>query len=93
MKKSLMPLLLAVGFGVSMLSFPAFAENAQQEKGQHPRIAKAIAQIEDAIQYMEAAPHDFGGHRVEAIQASREAVKQLHLALQYRAAADTKKGK
>ena len=93
MKKTLMSLLLTLAFALSLLPVPALAENVQQEKAAHPRIAKAIAQIEDAIQYMEAAPHDFGGHRAEAIQACHEAEKQLHLALQYRAAQDTKKGK
>ena len=54
----------------------------------HPRIAKAIAAIEDAKAYRIAAPHDFGGHRVEAIRASDEAIKQLRLALAYRARED-----
>lgn len=29
----------------------------------HPRIAKAILELEDAVKYLEAAPHDFGGHK------------------------------
>jgi len=37
---------------------------------------------------MEAAPHDFGGHKAEAIAASRAAVTQLKLALAYRAVKD-----
>ena len=93
MKNTLMAMLFGVVLAVSLLPVPALAENLQQEKAAHPRIATAISQLEDAIAYMEAAPHDFGGHRADAIHACKEAEKQLHLALQYRAAQDTKKGK
>ncbi len=43
---------------------------AQNERAMHPRIAAAIAALKDAKAYMQMAPHDFGGHRVEAIRAS-----------------------
>lgn len=61
---------------------------AQNERAMHPRIAAAIAAIKDARAYMQAAPHDFGGHKAEAIRASDEAIKQLNLALAYRAKQD-----
>jgi hypothetical protein len=61
---------------------------AQNERAMHPRIAAAIAAIRDAREYMVAAPHDFGGHKAAAIHASDEAIKQLNLALAYRAKAD-----
>jgi hypothetical protein len=32
---------------------------------------------------MEHAAHDFGGHRVEAIEATNQAIKQLELCLKY----------
>ena len=60
----------------------------RKEAGEHPRIARAIHSLEDAIAYMEAAPHDFGGHKAEAIAASRNAITQLKLALAYRAVKD-----
>jgi hypothetical protein len=66
---------LSVG-GVSMY--------AQNERAMHPRIAAAIEALRDARAYMQAAPHDFGGHRVEAIRATDDAIKQLNFALQYR---------
>lgn len=59
------------------------------ERANHPRIARAIHQLEDAIAYMEHAPHDFGGHKAEAISASRAAIVQLKLALAYRAVKDS----
>ena len=63
---------------------PSFAaKGLGKEKREHPRIAMAIKDLQDAIDYMQKAPHDFGGHRAEAVEASRRAVEQLKLALQY----------
>lgn len=62
--------------------------SAQPERLRHPRIAKAIEALEDARAYMREAPHDFGGHRVEAMRATDEAIRQLRLALAYRAEED-----
>ncbi len=76
-----------------MLATTARAEGIRQEAAQHPRIATAIRQIEDAIAYMEAAPHDFGGHKAAAINASRAAVVELKRALEYRAVVDTRHGR
>ena len=93
MKKLLMPLVVASFLGVSVLPVAAHAETTQEERAAHPRIAQAIDDLEAAIQYMQAAPHDFGGHKQSAIQASQHAVQQLRQALKYRANQDTKKGK
>jgi hypothetical protein len=71
----------------------AFAEGVREEAHEHPRIAKAIHEMEDAVAYMDAAPHDFGGHKAAAIEATRHAIEQLRLALAYRAAQDTKHGR
>jgi hypothetical protein len=76
-----------------LMAAPAYAETPREEGKEHPRIAKAIHEMEDALAYMEAAPHDFGGHKAAAMKATREAVEQLRLALQFRAAVDTKHGK
>ncbi len=66
-------------------------QNMKTEAGEHPRIAKAIHDLEDAVAYMEKAPHDFGGHKADAIRDSKRAIDQLKLALQYRAKQDNKK--
>ena len=80
---------------VSLLSLPlavsAQAETVASEAAEHPRIARAINEMEDAIKYMEAAPHNFGGHKGKAIADTRAAVVQLRLALKYRAVQDNKK--
>jgi hypothetical protein len=60
------------------------------EKAMHPRIEKAINSLEDAVAYMKAAPHDFGGHKAQAIADSEQAIRQLRLALKYREIKDSK---
>jgi hypothetical protein len=80
----------------SLLAFSclyAHAENYQQERQHHPRIAHAIHELKETIKYMEAAPHDFGGHKAAAIASSKQAITDLQEALKYREAQDTKKGK
>jgi len=83
MKKFIAGTLLGIGLaaGGNMV----FAQN---EREMHPRIAKAIGELKDAVAYMEAAPHDFGGHKEAAIKASNAAITQLNLALQYRGKMD-----
>jgi hypothetical protein len=61
---------------------------AQNERAMHPRIANAIAALKEARDYMRSAPHDFGGHKVAAIRATDEAIRQLDFALHYRARED-----
>ena len=78
---------------LSLFSVGAQAETYNQEKRDHPRIVKAINELRQAVKYLEAAPHDFGGHKAAAIAASHQAIKELQEALKYRAAVDTKRGK
>jgi hypothetical protein len=49
----------------------------------HPAIRRAIEALERAKADMQAAAHDFGGHRVDALAACDNAIAQLKLALQY----------
>jgi hypothetical protein len=67
-----------------ILSVGGVSLYAQNERALHPRIAAAITALRDARAYMVAAPHDFGGHRAEALRATDEAIKQLNFALEYR---------
>jgi hypothetical protein len=93
--KKLLPTFVAVfAFTLGVLFTTAFTtpqQNAVTETAEHPRIAKAITQMEDAIAYMEAAPHDFGGHKAAAIADTKAAVKSLKLAMAYRAKKDNGK--
>jgi hypothetical protein len=59
---------------------------AWNERTTHPRLPMPSRPLlKDARACLEAAPHDFGGHKAKAIRASDETIKQLNLALQYRA--------
>jgi hypothetical protein len=82
--------MFAVALAAGLLLAPTFAnaQNVRSELREHPRILQAIRDIEDAIAYMEAAPSNFGGHKAAAIQASREAVRQLREAAEFRAEQD-----
>jgi hypothetical protein len=52
-------------------------------RAHHPAIRMAIGALERAKADLRAAAHDFGGHRVDAINACDTAIAQLKLALQY----------
>jgi hypothetical protein len=43
----------------------------------------AIRELEAAKVELQKAPHDFGGHRADAVVAVDRAIEQLRLALQY----------
>ncbi len=49
----------------------------------YPQIRQAIAALRRAKEHMERAAHDFGGHRVEAIEATNKAIEQLELCLKF----------
>ena len=49
----------------------------------HPQIREALASLRRAKEHMEHAAHDFGGHRVEAIKATDEAIRQLEICLKF----------
>jgi hypothetical protein len=49
----------------------------------HPEIRESIAALRRAKDHMEHAAHDFGGHRVEALKATDEAIRQLEICLKY----------
>lgn len=84
-------LALALSTGLLVTSLGASVANAQtmrMEAAEHPRIVRAIQNLEDAIAYLEAAPNDFGGHKGAAIQASRAAISELRASLAFRAQMD-----
>jgi hypothetical protein len=49
----------------------------------HPEIHDALAALRRAKEHMEHAAHDFGGHRVDALHATDEAIRQLEICLKY----------
>jgi hypothetical protein len=84
-------LAIALSTGLLVASLGAPAANAQtmrSEAAAHPRIVRAIENLEDAVAYLEAAPDNFGGHKAAAIQASRAAIGELRASLAFRAQQD-----
>lgn len=49
----------------------------------HPQIRAALESLRNSKEHLEHAAHDFGGHRVEAIKAINEAIRQLEICLKY----------
>lgn len=74
----------------AVLSAGMMTLSAQNERAMHPRISRAIESLKDARDYMAHAPHDFGGHKLAAIRSTDNAIRDLNLALTYRAGADHK---
>jgi hypothetical protein len=80
---------IAVALGLaSLLALPGtFAARGQHVHAEmdsnHPRLASAVHELEIAIKYLEAAPHDFGGRREDAIRDARAAIAQLRAAMTF----------
>ena len=72
-----LPLLVAAG-GLGAAKLVA------QPPQQFPRLQAAVTSLNDAIDVMDKAPNDFGGHKAAAIAACRAAVRQLNAAMHYR---------
>lgn len=49
----------------------------------HPEIMAAIRSLEHAKAHLQAAAHDYNGHRVEAIAAIDAALRQLHICMDF----------
>jgi hypothetical protein len=49
----------------------------------HPNIRRALHALEAAETDLKAAPHDFGGHREDALAACDKAIEQLKICLKY----------
>lgn len=49
----------------------------------HPEIREALGSLRHAKEHLEHAAHDFGGHRVEAVEAINRAIQQLEICLKY----------
>lgn len=64
-------------------SDPAAKDAKHHEPSEHARIEHAITILEKAIDHLQKAPHDFGGHRVDAVKDCQAAMKQLREALAF----------
>lgn len=62
---------------------PAAAPAATPVPEPHPEIRSALEALRRARAHMEHAAHDFGGHRVDALKATDEAIRQLQICLEF----------
>jgi hypothetical protein len=58
-------------------------ERYRKELQEHPRIAHALVELHRTREYLEKAPHDFGGHKAAAIRQVDDAIKQLREAIKF----------
>ena len=52
-------------------------------EGRHPEIHRALESLRNAKAHLQAAAHDYQGHRVDAIKAIDEAIHQLEICMKY----------
>ncbi|MGH9773589.1 MAG: hypothetical protein ACRD50_01430 [Candidatus Acidiferrales bacterium] len=60
---------------------PAATTATPQER--HPEIRQAIEALRRAQEHLRHGAHDFGGHRVDALKATDNAIHQLEICLKY----------
>jgi hypothetical protein len=87
MKRNIAMMLMVLFLATLPLSVAAAAPAGKGKpaaaRAEHPRVVRAIHAIEGAIDELQKAPDDFGGHKDEAIEACRNAIAQLKKGLQY----------
>jgi len=85
MKKNLTAILVVAAFAAGVIFTSAFTAAKHQNAGPaaHPRIAKAITNMQDAIDYLNAAPDVFQGHKAAAIMKTKAAIKELQICETY----------
>lgn len=77
---------LAVPATVLMVQQPGYAEKQESAKGaraKHPRLDKALVELNETIRYLENAPDKFGGHKKQAIESCKQAKEHIKMALEH----------
>lgn len=82
MKKRMLSLAVLSIF-MFALANPAIAPARPATPEPHPEIRAAISSLRHAKEHLEKAAHDFGGHRVEALESVNKAIEQLEVCLKY----------
>jgi hypothetical protein len=67
---------------------PALVQEAAPKPGamkgeRHPEIVAAKRALENARRHLEAAKHDFGGHRAKALELTDQAIRECNEVLRY----------
>jgi hypothetical protein len=70
--------------GICTLASPNASAGPPAEKlERHPHLRRSLHELREARKELQTADHDFGGHRVKAIEAIDVAMKQLEVALRH----------
>jgi hypothetical protein len=84
MKKFLTSIVAVAAFATGVIFTTAFTNNKSNAgAANHPRIAKAVASMQDAIDYLNSAPDVFQGHKATAIADTKAAIAELKICEQY----------
>jgi len=57
-------------------------DDRKEGRERHPEIRQAIRHLQMAKDALQNAKHDFGGHRVEALKHTDQAIEECHKALE-----------
>ena len=66
----------------TMLGSAALAQTPRQKRA-HPRLQRAIEEMEATKAFLENSPNRFGGYKAKAITALEVAIVDLKIAIQY----------
>jgi hypothetical protein len=83
--RALLVLATVIGLGVGLMAYSGYsqAQASSDQCEKHPHIQKALDELRDARKELKEADHDFGGHRVKAIEAIDGSIEQLKKCLEF----------
>jgi hypothetical protein len=70
--------------GRPTVAFAAPQLTIQSEEAAHPRLVKAIHNLQDVLRELQAGPDDFGGNKAAAIRDTAQAIHSVRKALYFR---------
>jgi len=80
MKKTL--LAFVAGLALALAIVLPMKMSAGGPPAKHPEIEAAIRHLEQARDNLQKAAHEFGGHRVKALEHTNQALDECHKALE-----------
>ena len=81
MRNTLVAFLCGALFAVALMFSTKVVSAAPPEP--HPEINAALTHLEQAKANLERGAHDFGGHRVKALEHTNQAIAECNQALRY----------
>jgi len=80
--KSTLSRALCVAMSLSVAALVVHARPSNPPE-RHPEMHAALRHLKDAKTNLEKGDHDFGGHRVAAVSATDQAIKEVEAALAF----------